>query len=122
MARAAGRDVFVSFVPQLTREDRRSLFLHRAIAAKLRRSPREVLTRARRNLRRMMDRHAGARALLGEWSRILESPSVEEIVSVMTDPQPFARELRAVTPFAGVLNAAERARVYGEFTRTEAEK
>ena len=122
MARAAGRDVVVSFVPQLTREDRRSLFLHRAIAAKLRRSPRQVLARARRNLRRMMDRHPGARALLEEWSRILESRSVEELVSVMTDPQPFARELRAVTPFAGVLTGAERARVYGEFAQTEADQ
>jgi transcriptional regulator with XRE-family HTH domain len=122
MASAAGRDVVVSFVPKLTREDRRSLFLHRAIAAKLRRSPGEVLTRARRNLRRMIDRHPGAGALLEEWSRILDFPSVEEIGSAMTDPQPFARELRAVTPFAGVLNAAERARVYGEFTRTEAEQ
>lgn len=121
LARAAGQDVVVLFVSPLTREDRRSLALHRAIAAKLRRSPEEVLERARRNLRRMIDQHPGARDLLEEWARILERP-VEEIIDVVIDPRPHARELRQVTPFAGVLTAGERARVYSEFAESEKQR
>lgn len=120
LARAAGQDVVVSFVPRLTREDRRSLFLHKAIGDQLLSSPDEVLARARRNLRRMMDRQPGARAVLNQWSAILQRP-VEDIARVLIDPRPFARELRAVTPFAGVLTGAERARVYGQFARNEEE-
>lgn len=44
----------------------RTLFLHRAIAGKLRRSSNEVVSRARRNLRHMMARHPGAHVLLEE--------------------------------------------------------
>lgn len=118
LAHAAGQDVVVSFVPSLTREDRRSLALHQAIAEKLRRDPEVVLERARRNLRQMIDLHPGARPLLEDWVQILERP-LEEIVDVMVDPRPHARELRQVTPFAGVLSAAERARVYSDFAERE---
>ncbi|NOY55900.1 MAG: helix-turn-helix transcriptional regulator [Actinobacteria bacterium] len=119
LAQAAGREVVVSFAPPLTREERRSLALHRAIARKLREVPDEVLVRARRNLARMMERHPAARGLLEEWAVILERP-VDEIVEILTDPRPHARELRHVTPFARVLTAAERTRVYEEFARSEA--
>ena len=39
---------------------------------------------------------------------------------MLVDPRPHARELRHLTPFAGVLTAEERARVYAEFTESEA--
>lgn len=118
LAQAVGRDVVISFVPALTREDRRSLFLHQAIAEKLRRSPNEVLSRARRNVQRMLLQHRGARALLEEWAFILERP-VEEIVDVMSDARLHSRDLRQVTPFAGTLTSEERSRVYAAFARSE---
>lgn len=118
LARAVGREVVVSFVPSMTREDRRSLFLHRMIAAVLRRSPEETIARARRNLEHMIELHLGASALLGEWGQILERP-VEEIVAVMIDTAVHARDLRQVTPFAGVLAASERTRAYREFAESE---
>lgn len=118
LARAVGQDVVISFVPALTREDRRSLHLHRAIAEKLRRAPQEVLERARTNARRMKAQHRGAQALLGEWLRVLEQ-SVDEIVEVIIDPGLHARDLRQVTPFAGVLTAAERSEVYMAFAHSE---
>jgi transcriptional regulator with XRE-family HTH domain len=119
LARAVGWEMEVSFAPAMTREDRRSLFLHRAIAEQLRRSPERVVRIARRNLRRMRDRHPEAAPLLEEWTRILGNP-VSGITAVMTDPGMHARELRQVTPFAGVLTAAQRAAVYREFRRHEA--
>ena len=120
LADAADRHLVMSFVPTLTREDRRSLALHRAISTGLLESPTRVLSRARRNLTRMRERHGGARALLDEWARILEQ-SVDEIVAVMTNPGLHARDLRQVTPFAGVLSTAERTAVYAGFARSEAE-
>lgn len=118
LARSVGRDVAISFMPALTREDRRSLFLHRAIAEKMRRFPDESISRARTNLERMMAKHPGARVLLEEWGRILDRP-LDEIVEVMTDPRAHARDLRQVTPFARVLTARERTEVYADFIRTE---
>lgn len=118
LADSVGRDVVISFVPSLSREERRSLFLHRAIADRLLRSPDEVVSKARENLEGMLGQHAEAGMLLDEWNRILDRP-IDEVVDVMVDPRPFARELRHVTPFAGVLTAAERARVGREFTEVE---
>ena len=119
MAGALGLELTVGFVPPLTREDRRSLALHRAIAAKLEADPALVLDRARTNLEVMRSRHEHAGALLDDWKAILER-SVDEIVEVLLDPGIHARELRHVTPFAGVLSPRERASVYTEFRATEA--
>jgi transcriptional regulator with XRE-family HTH domain len=103
------------FAP-LTREDRRSLALHRAIAERLRQDPEGVLTRARASLMRMHDLHPGARPLLQEWRVFLRRP-VEALVPVLLDPSPWGRALRQVTPFTGVLSARERAHVYRQFAR-----
>lgn len=119
MARATGLDPVVSFVPAMTREDRRSLALHRAIADRLIEEPRRVLDRAHRNLTLMWDRSPHARGLLDEWREILSRPT-DEIVEAMLDPGLRGRDLRQVTPFAGVLNAPERTGVYREFARQEA--
>ena len=67
----------------------------------------------------MSERHRHARELLDEWQRILSRPVVE-IAAVLVDPRPSARELRKVTPFAGVLDQRARAEVYRRFARTEA--
>jgi len=119
LASAAGRDVVISFVPASTREDRRSLHLHRAIAEKLRRSPESTVDAARRNLRRMLPQHPEAEQLLRAWNEILDLPT-DMVIEVMIDPAMQARDLRQVTPFAGILTAAERAEVYGAFARSEA--
>ena len=118
LAAAVGREVVVSFVRPMTREDRRSLCLHRAIADKLLREPDPTLERAHRNLDRMRSQHPGAESLLEEWDRVLRLP-LEEIVEVMADPRMRARDLRQVTPFAGVLTADERARVYRRFAESD---
>jgi transcriptional regulator with XRE-family HTH domain len=121
LARAVGLETIVDFVSPLTREDRRSLALHRAIARRLEEAPEPTLERARNALDRMSRQHPGARPLLSRWRRILERP-IDEITEVLVDPRPAARELRHVTPFAGILTARERASVYRRFASGEAER
>jgi transcriptional regulator with XRE-family HTH domain len=117
LARALGLEAWTLFVPPMTREDRRSLALHEAIGGRLVEEPHAVLTRARRTLALTRGRHPGAAVLFREWDRILRLP-LTDIIDVLRDPRPRARELRQVTPFAGVLSAAERTRVYRAFERT----
>jgi transcriptional regulator with XRE-family HTH domain len=119
IARAVGLEPVVTFVPALTREERRSLALHRAIAERLIDSPDEVLQTARRNLEVMWDLHPNAHRLLADWREILSRP-ISEIVVTLVDPSPSARVLRKVTPFAGVLDPRTRADVYHRFARGEA--
>ena len=118
LARALGLEARLQFVPATTREDRRSLALHEAIAQRLIGDPVAVMKRARSMLDLMMERHPGAAPLLAQWKAILRCP-VSEIAEVLLDPRPRARELRQVTPFAGILSPAERAEVYRRFAASE---
>jgi transcriptional regulator with XRE-family HTH domain len=119
IARAAGLEAVVIFPPAMTREDRRSLALHRAIADHLTADPANTLDHARHNLTVMRDRNPLADELLTEWDNILTRP-VDAIVNAMLDASQRARDLRKVTPFAGVLGPEERARIYREFARQDA--
>lgn len=98
---------------RLTREDRRSLALHRAIAARLLADPAKVITKARRNLRVMRRANAdgSADAWFDEWERRLAGP-VAGVVEVLVSHDEEARDLRQVTPFAGVLTDDERRAIY----------
>lgn len=119
MARSVGLEAIVSFVPAMTREERRSLALHRAVADRLVAAPADVLQTAHDNLALMWGQHPNARDLLRGWREVLLRP-IDEIVEALLDPGLRARDLRKVTPFAGVLTAAERTRVYQTFARREA--
>ncbi len=114
LATSVGKEAVVVFVAPLTREDRRSLAVHRAIALKLRHDPTVVLEAAQANLCRSVEQHPHARRLLNEWDDILGRP-VENIIESLLDPSPHARDLRHVTPFAGVLSSAERTSVLRRF-------
>lgn len=59
---------------------------------------RNVVTVFRCTLAKMALRHAGAGPLLSRWRALLDRP-LEEILEVLIDPRPSARELRHVTPF-----------------------
>jgi len=118
LATAAGLDAFVRYARPLTREDRRSLALHAAIADRLHADPERVLRQARGTLARMIAQAPRPLPLLREWKVLLDRP-VEALLPLLTDPDEWARELRHVTPFAGVLSAAERAEVYRAFTASD---
>lgn len=118
LAQAAGMELSISFVRPLTREDRRSIAVHRAIAEQLLADPVHGIARARRNLRLMRTRHPHARHLFDLWRRLLTLP-VTDLAELLVDPRPWMRELRQVTPFAGLLDAAQRAAVYRAFAEEE---
>jgi hypothetical protein len=118
LVRSVGLEMIVEFHPPLTREERRSVFLHGRIASRLAQDPVGALAQARTTLARSLEQHPGAARLLREWEMILDRP-VEEIIPLLTDPRPHARELRQVTPFAGILSAAERAAAYRAFAEEE---
>jgi len=118
LATSVGKEAVVVFVAPLTREDRQSLALHRAIAKQLQRDPEPVLQAAEKNLERMSKQHPHAHELLDEWRHILARP-IESIIETMNDPSVHARDLRQVTPFAGVISAAERTAAYTRFASEE---
>ena len=55
LAKAAGLEIDLRFIPPLTREERRSLLLHEAVSARLREEPEAVLVRARAHARAVGD-------------------------------------------------------------------
>lgn len=120
LAHATACHADLRFLPPLTREDRRSLALHAAIADRLRDEPEAVLAKARSSLAHMKALHPGARQLFDEWTVLLRRP-VTALLPVLVDASPWARELRHVTPFAGVLTAKERTACYRAFAQAERE-
>lgn len=119
LAAAVDLELVVEFVSPSTREDRRSLFLHEAVAARLEAEPDAVIARARRNLDMMRGLHPHARPLLDEWAALLGRPP-SELADVIRDPRPHARELRHVSPFAGIFSPGERTELYRTFRAMEA--
>ncbi len=61
-----------------------------------------------------MEAQAPGSPFLREWEVLLRRPA-EALLPVLTEPSPWSRELRHVTPFAGVLSASERATVFRTF-------
>lgn len=103
----------------LTREQERSLWLHRALLARLVVEPEETLAVGRENLRRLLDQHPdrGMTAhWLREWAQVLRS-GVDAVAEILTSCSPLALELRQNSPFAGALSQQDRAQVLAAFTR-----
>jgi len=102
----------------LTRDQERSLWLHRALLAELVVNPDEVLSLARANVTRLLKQHAARMAAhwLVEWQRILNS-GVDEVADVLTSLNPLAVELRQNSPFAGALPQETRSQVLAAFTK-----
>jgi hypothetical protein len=96
------------------RLDLRSLAMHTVIARKLARDPR-LLAVGQENLKRWSQRRGGDMpAWLKEWEAILEQPW-REVAALITELSPRATRLRQSSPFAGVLTAQERKRIYDAF-------
>lgn len=119
LAVAASAELVVRPVVPMSREDRRSLAWHRAVVRHLEEHPERTLSLARRNLERWSASGSGGQALRERWTRWLELPPPDLVVLVL-DPGAVGREMRQVSPFAGALSAAERARVIRAFRRDEA--
>jgi hypothetical protein len=89
--------------------------MHAAVARKIEREP-ALLEIARGNLRRwrQLEAHHPTPEWLNEWDALLRK-SWPEIASVMVEPSERAARLRQSSPFAGVLTAVERKRIYEAF-------
>jgi transcriptional regulator with XRE-family HTH domain len=121
MAHAVDLEPSVAFHPPMTREELRSLALHEAIVERLAADPATGIGKARETLERMAAGPAGRSQPIREWSVLLDRP-LRALLPVLTDPSPWARELRHVTPFAGILTAAERAAVYERSARAQGDR
>ena len=92
----------------------RSLAMHCLAARKIEHNP-ALLDQVRRTLEIWRSRYgADTPRALDEWKAILRQPW-PGIAAFITDQGERAMRLRQSTPFAGVLSARERARVYAAF-------
>lgn len=102
----------------LSREEERSLWLHEAVAAVLRRDPDAVLRQAAANLD-LMARVHGVGVVAGvvrRWRELLDG-GADDVHEVLVGRAPDHVELRQSSPFAGVLDEQERGRLLEEFRR-----
>jgi excisionase family DNA binding protein len=101
----------------LTRDQERALWLHRAVLAELVKNPEEA--RVRGNLKSLRTQHP-ARGMtarwLGHWQEVLDS-GVDAVADVLTSQRSAAIELRQNSPFAGVISQEVRSRVLASFVR-----
>jgi len=95
---------------ELTREETTTLRLHQALLTKLLTNPDAVISKAKKNLARDLLLHDETPPHIEQWSRILES-DLDTIIDALVSPTPAARELRAHSPFVGVLPATVEQRV-----------
>ena len=86
-----------------------NLMLHRAVAEKLRRNPKNVLRTARKNLVNWSKNNSLA---LSEWQKILENETIEEIIKIISQDTDEGQRLRSSSPFAGVLSETEREKIW----------
>lgn len=103
----------------LRREEERSLWLHRALLGPLMRDPDRVFAQARSNLERWSASHRSdgmSQSYLREWERLLDQ-GVDAVADVLTGRNPHSVELRANSPFAGVVDEQERLAVHRSFHR-----
>ena len=109
-------DIEAILSPELTRDQLKALWLHRAVAGRLVQDPDAVLAKAASNLERLRTVHPDGMAAmwLEQWRVVLAAGS-EAVLEVLTSRAPHAIELRQNSPFAGVLLDAERQAVLGAF-------
>jgi excisionase family DNA binding protein len=102
-------DVETMLRPELTRDQLKALWLHRAVAGRLVTDPDGVLSKARANLDRLRQVHRDGMAAmwLDRWQATLDD-GVEAVLDALTSRAPYAVELRQNSPFAGVLPETER--------------
>ena len=92
--------------------DQRSLALHEAVAAKLEAQP-QLLEVARANLLRWLSTNPAA--ALREWSQVLDTTPLPELVALLRSPGDHAARLRQSSPFAGVLTPEERQSILNHY-------
>lgn len=103
-------------VPALTFEERRSLAISTAVAAKLRANPTAVTAKARENLANMRSIGPSEQRWVDVWDSLL-ALGAGHVEALLTSTDQFARDLRQSSPFAGVLTEEERRAILKELQR-----
>lgn len=116
LASSQGLHAVVSYLPRMTREDERSLSYHAAIVQVLRKDPSQHIKRAKRLLSKMSAHHPEARSLFRLWHEWLNLPT-EDMISRILDTGVLSREMRHISPFAGILKPHDRARILKRFRK-----
>lgn len=89
--------------------DRNSLEIHKLVALKLREEP-VLLEKVRRNLEEAREKLGNTRAR-EEWEIVLLAP-LEDICDFISQEDEHATRMRQSSPFIGIINQAERRRIY----------
>ncbi len=90
--------------------EERSLAYHRRVADILARDS-TLLDETRARVRGWLEGGPVPEVLARKWVRVLERP-VAEVVEAIVEDSEAARELRQVSPFAGLIKARERWRIW----------
>lgn len=110
-------DIQRMLAPELTREQEKSLWLHRALLGPLMQDPLGILRLAQVNLERWLPQHrvdSMAARYLEQWNATLEG-GIDSVAQVLTGTDPRSIELRQNSPFAGALTDVERRQVLRSF-------
>lgn len=93
----------------LTRDQARSLWLHRIVAGRLAMDPDDILTTARANIHTLCraDPDSAVQQSLKQWQTLLDG-SLTSLLDILTSTSVQAIELRENSPFTGVLSEQER--------------
>ena len=94
----------------MTRDQVRSLWLHRAAAGKVAADPTGSLTKGRASVERQLAAGADGAVWLRRWLDLI-TRGPEAVMRVMTSTDPEARELRQNSPWLGLLSHAEREKI-----------
>ncbi|MCP4494924.1 MAG: helix-turn-helix domain-containing protein [Gammaproteobacteria bacterium] len=116
LAQSQGLEIVVTYMPQMSREDRRCLAFHQPIVEILRKDSVNVLKKTKHNLHKLKAMHPGAQILFEQWQVWLALP-IESLIAKILDPAPEAREMRQVSPFSGLLSARQRTQVLQHFRK-----
>lgn len=100
----------------LTRDQERSLWLHRVVAGRLAMDPDSTLATARQNLTTLRQAHHESSAMgwIERWATLLDGP-IDTLADTLTARSAHAVELRQNSPFAGVLPEQDRQAVLTAF-------
>lgn len=104
----------VEFISDHRRVEERSIWLHSAIAEKLRADPKGVLAKAWDNLEHLKTHARNSKDYVIAWETLLTGP-LQDLLAAMVSPSQEARDLRQCSPFAGVLTPKERWNIYHQF-------
>ena len=100
----------------MTRDQIRSLWLHRVAAGRVARAPERSLAKARRRLRVLLSGEPAGRHWLEDWAALLRD-GPEAVMRTMVSTDPRARELRQDSPWLSLLTDAERTATIEAFER-----